>query len=260
MFFHEFRQIYFHIYFRIPKKGSKQDDKGTTGSSLRKAADVVDDGKYKYSYGSQKPSRPHYGQQKSFEKPKKDEGLNVDIFGLMSGMKNTLKKEAKPQFEETEAGKKMAKQQPPPQQQQQQQQQQRGPQNQFTPPTSVPTTPNPGVGGGDDKDDPEIEALLADKVITQEKKTINALTGFFDENRGQHIFKCFICNKQLDGKPNLMTHLNGDRHKRTRRMNFTEVDAAKSRKVPMERPICRFFAATGVCKRYKSACPNRHER
>merc|ERR1712141_942465 len=41
---------------------------------------------------------------------------------------------------------------------------------------------------------------------------------------------------------------------------FTEVDAAKSRKVPMERPICRFFAATGVCKRYKSACPNRHER
>ena len=210
--------IYFYIHFRIPKKGSKKDDNASTSSTLKKAADVIDDGKYKYSYGGQKQSRPHYSQQKSFENnPAKDQSL--DLLGLMSGMKNTLKKETKPQFEETEAGKKMA----------------------------------PGAG------DPELEALLAEKVINPEGNKINVLTGFFDERSNEHIFKCFICTKQIDGKINLMTHLNGDRHKRYRQLNFKEVNAAKSHN-GKDRPICRFFAETGICKRYKSECPNRHER
>ena len=137
----------------------------------------------------------------------------------MTGMQKTLKKEAKPQFEETQAGKKMK--------------------------------------------DPELEALLAEKVFTSDGKMINVLTGFFDERSNEHIFKCFICDKQIDGKTNLMTHLNGDRHKRYKQLKFKDVDSAKSRHVPMEgkeRPICRFFAETGICKRFKSACPNRHER
>ena len=136
--------------------------------------------------------------------------------GLMTGMQKTLKKEAKPQFEETQAGKKMK--------------------------------------------DPELEALLAEEVITSDGKKIKVLTGFFDERSNEHIFKCFICDKQINGKKYLMTHLSGDRHKRTKQQNFNDPDAAKSRRVPMERPICRFFAETGICKRFKSACPNRHER
>ena len=246
-----------YIHFRIPKKGGKKDDKGSSGSTLRKAAEVVDDGKYKYSYGQgQKQSRPPYGQQKSFEKPK-DQSL--DLMGLMTGIKNTLKKEAKPQFEETKAGKEKAKQE-----QRQQGGQKQGPmilqtgENPFQlKNTSAATTPTPA--GGDKAKDPELEALLAERVKGPDG-VINALTGFFDENRSDYIFKCFICTKQIDGKANLMIHLDGDRHKRYRKLNFKELDEARSRKVPTERPICRFFAETGICKRFKTACPNRHER
>ena len=148
----------------------------------------------------------------------------------MTGMKNTLKKEAKPQFEETQTGKEKAKQ--------------------FTPPPNVPTTPIPAI-----LKDPEVEPLLAEKVVGP-NGIINTLTGFLDERSNMYIFKCFICNKQIDGKPNLMIHLNGDGHKRNKQLNFKEVDQQAKK----ERPICRFFAETGVCKRFKTACPNRHER
>ena len=195
------------FFYRIPKKDGKDEKpKIHSGSSLQKPSsnDSKSSGysnSYNHSY-NKKPNpkdqpRP-YGasnvKKKSFGEAlfQATEQKKFNVLDVMSSMKNLNNKPKDDHFSSKKP--KEGENKPP---------EQRLPVQDNRPPAR---TPSP-----EDQDkDPEIERLLSKYVRDRAGRELKALTV---RNEGTlQVFKCQICRVQVDGKPNLMKHLSGQRH------------------------------------------------
>ena len=80
-----------------------------------------------------------------------------------------------------------------------------------------------------------LDKLLGMKVVNKHGVPTFAISSWVDKKENLRVFRCNICHKQVDGEPNLRTHLNGERHARNKQ-HFTEVQTQtpdeRSRHVP----------------------------
>ena len=78
-----------------------------------------------------------------------------------------------------------------------------------------------------DENDPEIKELCKKKVRSGYGREFHMLTSW--RENGYTCFKCWICNVQVDGISNLMTHLNGARHQGNSK-NYQDVAVLRQQK------------------------------
>ncbi len=202
------------IFRRIPKKSgdkeAKQSSSGS-GSVLPKAKPNVKTTQYNNTYGKRIP-------KKSFEDElfKAMTPSRFDVMDVISSMK-TLKKDEKKDniVPKDEAGKKPQQQARPPQRPPNYQQQQQ--QSQDQPHPHQRDRGGGGPRGGHDLD-PELRDLLSQRVRGRNGREFDLLKTW--KEAGLQVFKCLICQVQVDGRPNLFTHLGGHRHN-TNKVHFT---------------------------------------
>lgn len=199
---------------RIPKKDGKDDKpKIHSGSSLQKPSSSSSNqdsksGGYSNSYNhsyNKKPN-PKDGQsrqanakpKKSFEEAlfKATEPKKFNVLDVMSSMKNLNNK---PKEDHFSAKKSKEGENKPPMAVQDS--------NRHHPHARPARTPTPE---NEAEKDPELDRLLSKWVRNRQGREFRALVVRIED--GLQVFKCQICRVQIDGKPNLMQHLSGQRH------------------------------------------------
>ena len=128
--------------------------------------------------------------------PKATEPKKFNVLDVMSSMKNLNNKPKEDHFSAKKS--KEGENKPPAAVQDS---------NRHHPHARPARTPTPE---NEAEKDPELDRLLSKWVRNRQGREFRALVVRIED--GLQVFKCQICRVQIDGKPNLMQHLSGQRH------------------------------------------------